>query len=84
MRKRSEIVETILGIVLGIPAVFIGLGLIARTCNLLFLTSMSSIGCNDSSSNFLGIIGLIVAIIGAITLVATIGVLIGRKRKSRS
>lgn len=81
--KRSEIIEAILGLVLGIPALFIGLALIARTCNLFFPTSMSSIGCNESSSNFLGIVGLIVASIGGIALVASIAVLIGR-RKSRS
>ena len=62
--RKSETVEVLLGFLLGIPAVFIGVGLISRTCNLFFPTPMSSIGCNDSSANFLGMIGLIVARIG--------------------
>ena len=82
MAKTSETVEAILGLVLGIPSILVGSWLVANTCNLVFPTSSSSYGCQFSGSNLLGLVGIIFAALGAIAVLASITVLIGRKRRN--
>lgn len=79
--KKSEMLEVVLGLLLGLPALFLGLRLIAGTCNLVFPTPPTSPGCYDSASNLFGIVGLILAPIGAIAVIASLAVLIGRRKR---
>ena len=71
--------EVVLGLLLGLPSLLLGLRLIAGTCDLVFPTPPTSPSCQDSVSNLYGIVGLILAPIGAIAVIASIAVLIGRK-----
>ncbi len=72
-------VEVILDFVLGIVGIVLGSRLIAGTCNLVFPTPPNSPGCELSGSNLLGLVGLVLAPIGVIAVVASISVLIQRK-----
>ncbi len=74
-KERKNYVEVILGFGLGIIAIVFGSGFIARTCNLVFPTSLNSPGCEDSASNLFGLVGLVLVPMGAIAVVASIAVL---------
>jgi len=78
--KKNEMLEVVLGLLLGLPSLFLGLRLIAGTCNVVFPTPPTSPSCYDSASNLYGIAGLTLAAIGVIAIIASIAVLIGRKR----
>jgi hypothetical protein len=78
-KERKNYVEVLLGFGLGIIAIVFGSGFIARTCNLVFPTSPNSPGCQDSASNLYGLVGLVLVPLGALAIVASMVVLIGRK-----
>jgi hypothetical protein len=78
-RERKNYVEVILGFGLGIVTIVFGSGFIARTCNLVFPTSPNSPGCQDSSWNLFGLVGLVLVPLGALAVVVSIVVLTGRK-----
>ena len=78
--KIGETAEAILGFVLGIISLYLGLGLIANSCNFIFPTSPNSLGCQYSSSNLLAFVGLVLAPIGALAVIASVVVLIRRKQ----
>ena len=78
-KESKNCVEVILGFGLGISAILFGSGFIARTCNLVFPTSQNSPGCQDSASNLFGLVGLVLVPLGALAVVASMVVLIGRK-----
>jgi len=79
-KESKSYVEVILGFGLGIIAIVFGSGFIARTCNLVFPTSPNSPGCQDSASNLNGLAGLVLVPLGALAVVASMVVLIGRKQ----
>ena len=83
MAKKSETVEAILGLVMGIPIVLIfGYGLFAGRCGLVFRTLSNSPGCVElSGPELLGLIGLVFFALAVIVVVASIAVLTSRKRR---
>ena len=83
MAKKSETVEAILGLVMGIPIVLVfGYGLFAGRCGLVFRTLSNSPGCVElSGSAFLDLVGLVFLALAVIVVVASIAVLTGRKRQ---
>lgn len=78
MAKRSEIVEAILGFVLGIPAIFVGSWLLTGGCHLIGPDIPPTNTCL-TGSNFLSLFGLFLVPTGALAIVASLAVLIGRR-----
>jgi hypothetical protein len=78
-KQSKNYAEVILGLVLGIVSIVLGSLFIVRTCNLIFPTSPNSPACYDSASNLYGLVGLILAPLGVLAVVASMAVLMGRK-----
>jgi hypothetical protein len=76
--KSSEIVEAMLGFVLGIPAIFVGSWLLTGGCHLIGQDIPPTDTCL-TGSNFLSLFGFFLVPTGALAIVAGIAVL--RKRK---
>ena len=78
MAGRSEIVEAMLGFVLGIPAIIVGSWLLTGGCHLIGQDIPRTDTCL-TGSNFLSLYGFFLAPSGALAIVASIAVL--RRRK---
>jgi hypothetical protein len=83
-KESKKYFEVILGFVLGIVGIVLGSLLIAGSCNLIFSTAPNSPACQQSGSNVLGLVGIVLAPIGALAVVASIAVLRGRNHVSES
>jgi hypothetical protein len=78
MAWRSEVVEAMLGFVLGIPAILVGSWLLTGGCHLIGPDIPPTDTCL-TGSNFLSLYGFFLAPTGALAIVASIAVL--RRRK---
>jgi hypothetical protein len=76
--KRSEIVEAMLGFVLGIPSILVGSWLLTGGCHLIGPDIPPTDTCL-TGSNFLSLYGFFLAPTGALAIIASIAVL--RRRK---
>jgi hypothetical protein len=83
MTRRSEIVEAMLGLVLGIPAILVGSWLLTGGCHLIS-SDIPPTNTRLTGSNFLSLFGFFLAPVGALAIVASIAVLRGRKHVSES
>ncbi len=81
MTRRSEVVEAMLGFVLGIPAIFFGSWLLTGGCHLIGPDVPPTNTCL-TGSNFLSLIGSFLALMGALAIVASLAVLRGRKHET--
>ena len=76
--KRSEIVEAMLGFVLGIPAILVGSWLLTGGCHLIGGDIPPTNTCL-TGSNFLSLFGFFLTPMGALVIFASITVLVRRK-----
>jgi hypothetical protein len=83
MAKRSEIVEAMLGFVLGIPAIFFGSWLLTGGCHLIGSDTPPTNTCL-TGSNFLSLVGFFLASMGALAIVVSLGDLRRRKHAPSS
>ena len=83
MAKRSEVVEAMLGFVLGIPAILVGSWLLTGGCHFIGPDIPPTNTCL-TGSNFLSLFGFFLAPTGALAIAASLAVLRGRKHFSES
>jgi hypothetical protein len=83
MNKRNgESVETTLGFVLGVSAMVFGYGLFINGCNSVFPSPSSISSCRLAGSNFGGLSGIVLMLLGLIVVAASIAVLRGRNTQN--